>query len=642
VKHLLRAVRFLKGYKWLAIGAFVCLVLANGASLVQPQFTRLIVDRGIREQNMSVVIWMALALIGFAVLRSVVNFAQGALMARTAQGVAYDMRNELYTKIHALPFSYHDQAQTGQLMTRATSDVDMVQRFLGQGFLMTVGAVLMMIGSLVFLFVTNWELALVMLVIVPISFGIFTIVATRIRPMFMQVQQRLSKLNTVLQESLAGVRVVKAFVREPYESQRFADANQELYDINIKIAKTIAFIFPMVFFISNIASLAVYWIGGGQVIRGDLTLGEMMSFASYMMMAFWPMLMVTMVIAMISQAGASAERVFEVLDTRSEVADKPDAKPLSAIEGRVRFENVSFRYFERGDLVLDDVSFEAQPGQVIALLGATGSGKSTIVNLIPRFYDVSDGRVTIDGVDVRDVTIESLRSQIGTVFQETTLFAGTIKENIAFGRPEASMDEVVAAAKAAEAHDFIESFPSGYETNVAERGVTLSGGQKQRVAIARALLLDPRVLILDDSTSSVDFETEQRIQEALKRLMEGRTSFVIAQRIATVLNADQILVLDKAKIVAQGTHEELMARSEIYVDIYYSQLLQDTELSGAPEGETADGHPGHVPEAAMRAGMMQRGRSHGGMSPGGWPRRGGPPGRGGRRPRKPERKESDS
>jgi ATP-binding cassette subfamily B protein len=388
----------------------------------------------------------------------------------------------------------------------------------------------------------------------------------------------LATLNTVLQESLAGVRVIKAFVREPYEAQRFSDANQELYDINIRISRTMAFIFPMIFFIANIATLAVYWIGGGQVIRGDLSLGEMLSFANYMMMAFFPMLMVTMVIAMISQAGASAERIFEVLDAQSEVVEKPDARPLPAVQGEIEFEDVSFRYFESGDLVLDGVSFKAAPGQVIALLGATGSGKSTIINLIPRFYDVTGGQVTINGVDVRDATIESLRSQIGIVFQETTLFAGTIRENIAFGRPDASMEEIVAAAKAAEADDFVTNFPDGYETDVGERGVTLSGGQKQRVAIARALLLNPHILILDDSTSSVDLETELRIQKALERLMQGRTSFVIAQRIATVVNADQILVLDRGKIVAKGVHEELMNESEIYAEIYSSQLLQDTEL----------------------------------------------------------------
>ena len=640
MKHLIRAARFLKNYRWLAIGAFVCLLLANGANLVQPQFTRLIVDRGIREENMTIVVGMAVAMVVFAILRSVLTFLQGAAMARTAQGMAFDMRNRIYAKLHDLPFSYHDQAQTGQLMTRATSDVDMVQRFIGQGFLMTVGAVFMMVGSLIFLFVTNWQLSLVMLVIVPVSFGIFMTVASRIRPMFKLVQERLSALNTVLQESLAGVRVVKAFVREPYEAERFAAANQELYDINIQIAKTMTFLFPMVFFISNIASLAVYWIGGGQVIRGDISLGEMMSFANYMMMAFWPMMMVTMVVTMISQAGASAERIFEVLDTVSVVADKPEARPLPAIEGRVSFENVVFQYFERGDHVLDDVSFEAQPGQVIALLGATGSGKSTVVNLIPRFYDVTGGRVTIDGLDVRDVTIESLRSQIGTVFQETTLFAGTIRENIAFGRPDATPEDVAAAAKAAEADDFVTAFPNGYDTDVAERGVSLSGGQKQRIAIARALLLDPRVLILDDSTSSVDFETEQRIQGALKRLMEGRTSFVIAQRIATVLNADQILVLEKGKIAAHGTHEELMKSSELYAEIYHSQLLEDTEFEAAPDRTPEARMPaGTLGSPAMPERMMRRraaqGPGQGGRSPwaGQRPGQGGRPGQETRRPK---------
>ena len=594
MKHLLRAGRFLGTYRWLVIGAFLSLLFANAASLIQPQFTRLIVDQGIEAGNMSTVIWLALAMVGFAVLQSVFTFLQGMWMARTAQGVAFDLRNRLYARIQGLSFSYHDRAQTGQLMTRATSDVDMVQGFVGQGFLMVIGALIMMIGSVVFLFVTNWQLALVMVVIVPVTFAIFGTVIGRVRPLFKVVQERLANLNTVLQESLAGVRVIKAFVREPYEAKRFADANQELYDVNIRIAKTMSFVFPMIFFIANIATLAVYWIGGGQVMRGDLSLGEMLSFANYMLMAFFPMLMVTMVITMISQAGASAERIFEVIDTQSEVVEKTDAKPLPEVRGEIEFQDVSFRYFESGNLVLDGVSFKAAPGHVIALLGATGSGKSTIINLIPRFYDVTGGQVTINGVDVRDVTIESLRAQIGMVFQETTLFAGTIRENIAFGRSDASMEEIVAAAKAAEADDFIESFPDGYETDVGERGVTLSGGQKQRVAIARALLLNPYILILDDSTSSVDLETELRIQKALERLMQGRTSFVIAQRIATVLNADQILVLDGGKIVAQGVHEELMRESEIYAEIYSSQLLQDAELGAEQipvEAQQQRAHP---------------------------------------------------
>jgi ATP-binding cassette subfamily B multidrug efflux pump len=616
VKSLWRASQFLKSYKWQVVGAFVCLLLANAINLIQPQFTRLVVDSGIKVGDMREVISMSVAIIDFAILRAVFSFLQGVLMARTAQGIAYDIRNRLYAKIQALSFSYHDRAQTGQLMTRGTSDVDLVQGFVGNAFLMMTGAALMMVGSLVLLFVTNWQLSLVMVVIVPATFLIFGNLSSRIRPMFKIVQERLSKLNTVLQENLSGVRVVKALVREPYEARRYAAANQELYDINIQIGKRFSVFMPMVFFIANLASLSVYWIGGSQVIMGSLTLGEMLAFVNYMMMAFFPMLMLTMIVTMLSQAGASAERIFEVLDTESAVQEKPDALVLPSLQGQVEFQDVSFRYFKSGNLVLDHVSFEAKPGQVIALLGATGSGKSTIINLIPRFYDVSEGRVLVDGIDVRDATIQSLRSQIGIVFQETTLFAGTIRENIAFGRPEASMDEIVAAAEAAEAHDFITSFPDGYDTQVGERGVTLSGGQKQRIAIARALVLNPRVLILDDSTSSVDLETEHRIQKALDRLMEGRTSFVIAQRIATVLNADQILVLEKAKIVARGVHEELMRDSEIYADIYNSQLLPAQYLEETEDTSPEAGTMSH-PYGRDRQGLRTtiQGPSAGSLSP---------------------------
>ena len=581
MKYLLRAGVFLRRYKWSALGGLVCMILATAVGLILPQFTRRIVDSGIESGRIGMIVAMAGAMVAFALLRALFAFGQGVMMARTAQGIAYDMRNALYAKIQSLSFSYHDRAQTGQLMTRATSDVDLVQRFVGQGFLTMIGAALMLLGSLALLFKTSWRLSSVMLVIVPLTFGLFALIAGKVRPMFKRSQERLSRLNTVLQENLVGVRVVKAFVREEYEAQRYMDANRALYDINMRIGKAMGVVIPMIFFIANVANLSVYWIGGTQVIRGELTLGEMIAFTNYMMMAFFPVLTLSMILTMVSQAGASAERIFEVLDARSEVSERPDARELPPIEGHVVFDDVSFRYFESGDWVLEHVSFEVQPGEVVALLGATGSGKSTIVNLIPRFYDVTEGRVLIDGIDVRDVTLESLRRQIGIVFQETTLFAGTIRENIAFGRPEATMDEIVAVAKAAEAHDFITSFPDGYDTVVGERGVTLSGGQKQRIAIARALLLDPRILILDDSTSSVDLETEYRIQKALARLMEGRTSFVIAQRIATVLNADQILVLDRGRIVARGTHEELLAESELYAEIYYSQLQPDVVVERA-------------------------------------------------------------
>ncbi len=478
----------------------------------------------------------------------------------------------MYAKIHSLSFSYHDRAQTGQLLTRATSDVDMVQRFVGTAFINLISAILMMVGSVVLLFVTDWQLALIMLLLVPLTLGIVAVLARKARPLFMRIQQQLADLNTILQENIVGVRVVKAFARESYEQARYAAANRSLFALNMEVGRLMAIAIPLVFLIANLSVLAVYWIGGYQAIAGHASVGRLVAFANYMMMAFFPMLMLGMIVTMLAQAGASAERIFEILDAQSEVEERPDAVPLPPVKGRVAFEHVGFRYFSSGPPVLEDINFVAEPGQTVALLGATGSGKSTIINLIPRFYDVTTGRVTIDGYDVREVTLESLRRQVGIVLQETTLFSGTIRENIAFGRPDAPLDEVIAAAQAAEAHEFITALPEGYETVIGERGTTLSGGQKQRIAIARALLLSPRILILDDATSSVDYATEARIQRALERLMVGRTSFVIAQRVATVVNADRILVLDRGRIVAQGTHAELLHESPIYAEIYYSQL----------------------------------------------------------------------
>jgi ATP-binding cassette subfamily B protein len=502
--------------------------------------------------------------------------------------VAYDLRDALYAKIQSLSFSYHDRAQTGQLMTRATSDVELVRRFTGMGFLQMLNAVVMLFGSLAVLFSMNWRLTLLILAIVPVSLVLFGVFGRRVRPMFRRVQQNLAALNTVLQENLAGTRVVKAFAREPYEAERFRQANQTLLTENLAVFRMLALLIPTIFLVANLGTAGIVWYGGLQVIGGQMTVGELVAFNSYLLLVMMPVGMLGMIFSMIAQASASAERIFEILEAESEVVEAADARPLPSVEGRVAFEQVTFRYFSGGEPVLEDVSFVAEPGQMVALLGATGSGKSTIINLIPRFYDVTDGRVLVDGHDVREVTLESLRSQISIVLQETTLFAGTIRENIAFGRPDASQEEIEAAARVAAAHEFITGFADGYDTVVGERGVTLSGGQKQRIAIARALLMNPRILILDDSTSSVDFETELRIQQALDELMNpsarlrqaqssrsgqgGRTSFVIAQRISTVLDADQILVLDRGQIVARGTHEELLETSPVYAEIYHSQL----------------------------------------------------------------------
>jgi len=581
MRPLSRVLGHLKKYWLVALGAYLSLLVVTAGNLVTPRLLQVVIDQGISGKNMSVILWMALGLVALALGRALFQFAQGYLSERASQGVAYDLRNALYAKIQGLSFSYHDRAQTGQLLTRATNDVELVRMFTGMGFLQFLNSVVMLVGSLVLLFAMNWRLALVAVVILPLVLGLFSVFGLKARPMFSRVQKKLSALNTILQENLAGVRVVKAFVREPFEAERFGKGNRELLDEFLKVGRLMAFLFPTLFLVFNLSTLAIYWYGGFQVIGGDLTVGQLVAFNTYLMMVMMPVGVLGMIATMISRAAASAERIFEILDAQSEVADAPDAQPLPPIEGWVAFEDVHFRYFggsKDGVWVLDGVSFVAEPGQTVALLGATGSGKSTIINLIPRFYDVSEGRITVDGHDVCDVTIESLRSQIGIVLQEATLFTGTVRDNIAFGKPEATMEEIVAAAKAAEAHEFIMSFPDGYDTEVGERGVTLSGGQKQRIAIARALLLDPRILILDDSTSSVDFATEERIQQALDELMKGRTSFVIAQRISTVLNADQILVLAKGRVVARGTHEELMESSPIYAEIYYSQLHGEKEL----------------------------------------------------------------
>jgi len=528
-----------------------------------------------------------LLIVAFAVIRALFAFTQGYMSERVSQSVAFDFRNELYAKIQRLSFSYHDRNQTGQLMIRATDDVEKVRMFIGQGLLMTTQSLVLLVAALLILLLTNFRLMLVILPVLPLAFIIFILFGRITQPMFMQVQQKLSALNTVLQENLAGIKVVKAFVREPEQQARFDQAAEVLMQQQIQVSRAFSFLFPVIFLIANLGQSAVYYFGGVQIIGGTLTLGEWQKFSLYLAFVFFPLGQLGFIINQMSQASASAQRIFEIMDTQSEVADKPGAVTLPPVQGRVAFEDVTFRYFGGGDPVLRNVSFSAAPGQTVALLGATGSGKSTIINLIPRFYDVTSGRVTVDGQDVREVTLDSLRGQIGIVLQDTTLFTGTIRDNIAFGRPNASMDEVIAAAKAAAAHDFIVEFVQGYETPVGERGATLSGGQKQRIAIARALLMDPRILILDDSTSSVDAVTEYTIQQALTRLMQGRTSFVIAQRISTVRNADQILVLDRGRIVAQGIHENLMEESAIYAEIYASQLVEDASMLAEAGREVA-------------------------------------------------------
>jgi ATP-binding cassette subfamily B protein len=449
-----------------------------------------------------------------------------------------------------------------------------------------VQAVVLLVGALIMLLITNFQLTLIILPILPLAMGMFMLFGIITQPLFIKVQAKLSALNTILQENLAGIKVVKAFATEPREQKRFDRSAEDLMQQQITVQRIFSFLFPVIFLIANLGQAAVLYFGGQQIINGTLTIGEWQKFSLYLVFVFFPLGQLGFIITQMSQAAASANRVYEILDAPNEVTDKPGATPLPPVKGAVDFVDVGFRYFGSSEPVLNGVSFRAEPGQTVAILGATGSGKSSVINLIPRFYDVTAGKVMVDGNDVRDVTLESLRTQIGIVLQETNLFTGSIRDNIAFGRPDATDEEVFEAAKAAAAHDFILSFPEGYHTPVGERGTTLSGGQKQRLAIARALLLNPRILILDDSTSSVDVQTEVLIQHALDRLMKGRTSFVIAQRISTVLNADNIVVLEKGRVAAQGKHQELMESSEIYAEIYRSQLVEDP-VAGQAAGQVA-------------------------------------------------------
>ena len=602
---LFKALRYILPYKLIALGAFASLTLGSLMNLAIPKVQQFAIDKGIMAKELRAVIIGAVLIVAFAIVRAVLTFLEGYLAAKASQGVAFDLRNDLYQKVQHLSFSYHDKAQTGQLLTRATSDVELVRQFIGMGVIQLLNGIIMMAGSLVLLFGINWRLTLMTLPVMGLVIVVFTIFARYGRPLFVLVQQKLALVNVRLQEAITGVRVVKAFTQEPFEIDRYGRTNRDLLDISLRARRIFAVTRPLIMVIANLSTVVIVWAGGYQVFAEWLSIGELVAFQSYLMLTMFPMIMLGSMMMTVAQASAGAERIMEILDAVSEVQEKPDARELPRVEGHLRFENVSFRYFAESDPVLKGVSFEAEPGETIALLGATGSGKSTVINLIPRFYDVTKGRITLDGEDIRDVTLESLRRQIGIVLQEVILFGGTIRENIAYGRTGATDEEIEEVARVAEAHEFITSYPKGYETEVGERGVTLSGGQKQRVAIARALLIDPRVLILDDSTSSVDFATEMRIQQAMERLRKGRLCFVIAQRISTVKTADKIIVLDRGEMAAMGTHEKLLSESPLYADIYYSQL--QPEKGGDGPGASAAGAP------SDRSG---RGRPTGG-SPGG-------------------------
>lgn len=555
----------------MVLGAYLALAGIAGLAFAIPQLVRFIVDRGIRRKDVDLIGWLVLALIGLTLLKGVLTFVQGRWTEMCSQGVTYDLRNQIYGKLSFLSFSYHDKTETGQLLSRAVQDVERIRFLTGRATLRLIEGTVLLVGTAAILISMNVRLALLALAAMPILVYRAVRFARQLRPLSLELQNQLGVLTTRLEQNLRGTRVVKSFAQERAEIERFERDNNRWFDLAATAARLRSLNAPLLALIANAGLVFVVWYGGRLAIRGELTLGELVAFITYLSQLAEPVRRVGMIIPVLAIATSAGQRIFEILDAKSEVDERPGARALPALRGHVRFDRVSFAYAGRNH-VIDNVSFDALPGQVIALLGATGSGKSTITNLIPRFYDTIEGTIIVDGYDIRDVTVNSLREQIGIVLQETTLFAATVRENIAFGRPGATEEQVIEAARAAQAHDFIQTMEHGYDTPVGERGVTLSGGQKQRIAIARALLKDPRILILDDATSSVDTETEQLIQQALAHLMQGRTSFVIAQRLSTVRTADLILLLDNGRVAARGTHDELLRSCGLYSDIYYRQL----------------------------------------------------------------------
>jgi ATP-binding cassette subfamily B multidrug efflux pump len=588
INQIIKLASFVKPYWRLSVVSLVLLTALVGMDLTIPRLIQRIIDQGITPHNQAVVIQTSLLMLGISALSTLFAVGNNIFSVRVGESVARDLRDALYVKIQTLSFGDLDRQKTGQLVVRLTSDTSALQRLVQISLRIGTRAPMLMIGSFILMIKTAPNLAVTILPLLLITLVGVVFFAIKMEPLFRSVQQRLDRLNNVLQENIAGVRLVKAFVRADYEDARFEQANEAFTEQSVWVMRFMALMTPGLTTFVNIGVVIIIWAGGAQAIRGDLSVGQIVASINYLLTTMTPLILMTRLSNVWANGMASARRVNEVLDIVPEIQEVPAALTLrDDARPQVVFENVGFQYNGHGnEEVLQGIDLVAQPGETVAILGATGAGKSTLVSLVPRFYDVVGGRVLIDGIDVRQLCQDSLLAHVGIVPQETILFSGTVRDNIRYGCPDASDEEVIAAAQAAQAHDFILELPQGYDTHVEERGVNLSGGQKQRLAIARALLTRPRILILDDSTSSVDVETETKIQDALETRLHNQTSFFVAQRISTVLNADKIVVLDKGRIVAQGTHRELMRSSPIYQEIYDSQLgngavlAEDTDSAG--------------------------------------------------------------
>ena len=587
---LLRLRPYLQPYRLQIILSLITLLLLTSASMLIPALIQQVIDVGLKKNDTRFLINIALLIIAIGAARAGITYFNRYVNEWISNHIGYDLRNRLYDHIQYLPFTYHDHSQAGQLISRCIEDVRAIERFAGSAISELIRISILMIGITTLLFIETPRLAMIALIpIIPLLW-IASDFGRRISTYFYAVDNAIGNLSAQLQENVSGVQVVRAFAREPYEIQRFSVLNRLLYKARVRVFSEWSKVMPTTNLLVYLGLILVLWFGGQMVLQGEMTIGELVAFNSYMLMLGGPVGQLTWLVNTAGEAVAGARRTFEVLDTIPDIKSpyaasdtqissfSPPSQPIMGEEkgveygGKVVFDHVSFRYQGERISALDDIHLTVEPNQKVALIGPTGSGKTSLVNLIPRFYDVTAGSVLVDGLDVREMNLATLRRQIGIVLQTSLLFSVSVKENIAYGRPDADMDEIMEAAEAAQAHEFILELPQGYDTVVGERGITLSGGQRQRIAIARALLMNPHILILDDSTSSVDTQTERLIQKALNRLMEGRTTFIIAHRLSTVRRADLILVMDQGRIAEQGTHTELLALNGLYREIYDLQL----------------------------------------------------------------------
>ena len=566
-------------YRRLAFAVIATLLVSMALELAVPQLIQIAIDGTIERRDVSVAVLLGALIVGITAFKGVFTFLATYLAEVLSQKTTFRLRGLLFERIQSLSFSFHDKARTGELMSRTTSDVDRVRFLSGMGLMNSIRITLMIVGVVSILMITNWRLALLSLASLPVLIYVALAFSQRIRPLFVKVQQSWGAVNTMLQENLTGVKVVRAFAREEDEIAKFEPVNEDLTKSGIQVVRMFALRQPLFEAVAAMGVAAVLWYGGVQVLDGNLTIGELVKFNTYLLLLRMPIQMLGFTVSIFARATASGDRIFEILDRQSDVQEKPEAIFNGRIDGGVHFENVEFAY--EGEDVLGGISFNVLPGQSLGIVGGTGSGKSTVINLLPRFYDVTGGRIMVDGIDVRDYRIAPLRASIGIVSQETFLFGANLRENISYGRPDATDAAILQAAEAAQLGDFVRSLPNGLDTVIGERGTTLSGGQKQRVAIARALLLDPRILILDESTSSVDTETERALQEALSELMKGRTTLIISQRVASVVGADEIVVLDGGRIVQRGRHSGLLENPGLYRDMYEMQV--DSESAAVAE-----------------------------------------------------------